>query len=130
MKKILTIIIEDPIVVSLNIYRTSHWTKQTKIRDDQYLQLHDSLKSIQSTSKHLNSKSNSKLPLIKKYPIRIEYILEKPRPYDCSNIITKYWEDALVQYNIIENDSPKFVEAITLISKASKEKKLTMRLYQ
>ena len=46
----------------------------------------------------------------------------KNRPLDCSNCagMCKMIEDGLVEAGIIKNDSPDYVESVTLISKVDK----------
>lgn len=128
-KKIFSIVIEDPVIVSLNVYRTSHWSKWQKIREDQYKRLKKALRCSRSISASTSIKRYKKIPSIKKYPVSIEFILEKPRPFDCSNLVVKHYEDSLIKLGIITDDSPKYVKSIKLVSKSSKKAKLTINIY-
>lgn len=130
MKKILQIIIEDPVIVSLNKYRVFHWSKWQQIREEQYKRLKKALRGPRSITASTSAKRYNKLPSVKKYPVSIEFILEKPHPFDCSNLIIKHYEDSLIKLGILKDDSPKYVKSITLISKSSKKAKLTINIYE
>lgn len=113
--------VDDPIIISLNQYRTLHWSKQTQVRDQQYLQIQHAFKSAR-----LKNNKRKKVILNKYYPVDLEFILEKSRPYDCSNIVVKYWEDTLVLLKVLKDDSPKYVRSVTLRSKKASYNLLTI----
>ena len=89
---------ELPIVVSTNkFYESKHWTFRSKIKD-QY-------RNIPFTGK----------PVLE-YPVDCHYTFYIPNNFDTSNlsIMQKLIEDCLVIKGILENDSPKFVNRISI----------------
>lgn len=130
---IITLKIEDPVVISLNKYRVKHWTVHQKIRDDQLKQIKSAIrrrsKSSTDVLKTSAVKDRYNIPSFKKYPVSITFQLEKSRPFDCDNIILKYWIDALVKTKTIKGDSPQFVGSTKVISKTIKgDTKLTIEI--
>jgi len=117
MVKIFELKIENPMIYSLNRYRNDHFTVRSRFRDDCYLLFQSEIRKLKN------------IPIIKKYPVDVVFELEKPRPFDCDNIITKQYLDSLVHLGVLENDSPKFVRSVKVISKSSKKTKLHLLIY-
>lgn len=98
----------------MNKYRTMHWTVRQGLHEDQLIQLQQATRKIKKVDI--------------KYPVSIKFILEKPRPFDCDNVVVKNWIDSLVKLKFLENDSPPFVESVELVSKKSKLERLTVEI--
>ena len=101
------IVIRIPIPqkISTNkIYAGIHWTVRKKIADLYHMSLIE--------YKHKNLK-------VKNYPVTIDYeFIFKKRPLDTLNcaFMGKLIEDSLVMYDILEDDSPKFVKKCSISS--------------
>lgn len=98
-----------PEKVSTNeIYAGVHWRKRQKLAD----LYHHSL--IEYRLLHHTQK----------YPVDITYIFRfKGRLLDCDNCsyMAKLLKDGLRKWKIIEDDSPEFVQSVTLISQKGKK---------
>lgn len=89
--------------VSLNqLYKGIHWADRVKYKDQwraEFSYGHD-----------------------KKYhfekPVHVAYVFGMKKPMDCSNLafMIKLIEDSLTQAKVIQDDTPKYVHAITSIS--------------
>lgn len=92
-----------PEKVSTNdIYSGMHWSKRKKLADLYH----------QCLIEHRNKR-------IADYPIDVTFIFSfKGTALDCTNVsyMAKLLEDGMKAYKIITDDSPKFVQSVTLIS--------------
>lgn len=98
-----------PEKVSTNaIYAGLHWSKRKKLADLYHASL------IEYRNKPIN-----------KYPVDVTYIFRfKGRLLDCDNCsyMAKLLKDGLRHWKIIEDDTPEFVQSVTLLSqKGSKD---------
>lgn len=97
-----------PEKVSTNdIYAGVHWSKRKLLANTYHLSLieHRSFK-------------------VKDYPVDITYIFSfKGKLLDCDNCsyMAKLLKDGLRAWEIIEDDSPQFVQSVTLISQKGKK---------
>lgn len=103
------VVIDLPYKVSTNkIYSTNcHWTVRAKYKDMMRWALITSI---------------SKLKPITKGNLIFDFNF-KNKPLDCSNcsFMAKMIEDVLVEHNILEDDSPKYIKKITIISQKAKK---------
>ena len=96
---------ELPIVVSTNkFYESKHWTFRNKIKN-QY-------RDVAFTGE-----------IITEYPVDCHYTFYIANNFDTSNlsIMQKLIEDCLVKKGILKNDSPKYVNRISIGRVKSKE---------
>jgi len=96
-----------PEKVSTNdIYAGVHWRKRKNLADLYHMSLF-----------------NYKNKQVKDYPVDISYIFSfKGRTLDCDNCsyMAKLLKDGLRKWKIITDDSPEFVQSVTLMSQKGK----------
>ena len=95
--------------ISNNKLRIVHWGTRNSI-----------------TKKYIDAviKVYDKVPMLVVGPAKlVATFYFKNRPLDCSNCagMVKMIEDALVETHTIPDDSPEFIQSVTLISKVDKE---------
>jgi hypothetical protein len=103
-----TVEIALPYKISTNsIYAGTHWTKRKSYKDLMRWALVPAISSINP---------------ITKGTLTFEFNF-KNKPLDCSNcsFMVKMIEDVLVEHSILEDDSPKYIKKITIISQKAKK---------
>ncbi len=102
------IVLKDERPLSLNKFWAGvHWSKRKEYADRVHLLVRAAIdpKEISIFTEPVN--------------ITITAYFDK-RPLDCSNVLGKPYEDALIGW-VIENDSPKYVSSFTTKSRIDKE---------
>jgi Holliday junction resolvase RusA-like endonuclease len=106
----LTIVLSGERSPSVNeYYSTPHWAKRNKIAQTVHQTVQNRLREMGiGPGETCNNRVS----------ITVIGYFDK-RPLDASNISLKLYEDALKGW-LIEDDSPKYVEAVTAVSKVDK----------